>query len=325
MAGEWWTKTWNPISGCSPVSEGCRNCWAKRMARRMAGWNGYPEGDGFAPTFHRVRLDEPLHWRKPQVVFACGMGDLFHEGMRPEWIDAVLAVIALSARHTYMILTKRPKLWAFNYLTLSPAAGWWRDELGQAAWEHFGENAECAVANAIEGCLADGLNVWWPMRNLWLGVSVEDQATADERIPWLLRTPAAHRFVSYEPALGPVDLRWCEWCGSWGDHECEAADGDDTINLFIAGGETGPGARPAHPDWFRSVRDQCAAAGVPFHFKQWGEWAPNCLCDTKRAHRTVKRPEPGKPGCMFRCGHEAAGRLLDGVEHNAGPHLEERR
>ena len=281
MPGEWWTKTWNPVTGCSPVSEGCRNCWAQRMARRLAGRCGYPGGDGFAPTLHEDRLNEPLGRRKPEVYFSCGMGDLFHSDVPLEWIARVWAVMMGSQHHTYMILTKRPE-----------------------------RAAELLPRHLV-------------LPNVWVGVSVEDQATADRRIPWLLRTPAAHRFVSYEPALGPIDLdQWiggnfslgrCDICSqpyeeSYGAHSrrvnypCPSCaewrvstSFLPALDLVIAGGETGPGARPAHPDWFRSVRDQCAAAGVDFHFKQWGSHYP---------------------------ADDLVGRDLDGREHNAGPHLE---
>lgn len=368
MSGAWWTRTWNPVSGCSSVSEGCCNCWARRMAGRLAGRCGYPPavntigrrcpgGPGFAPTFHANRLDEPLRRRRPEVYFACGMGDLFHEDMRTEWIDAVLAVMALSARHTFMVATKRPRRMA-EHLNQRDAAGW-RDHLGQVAWGRWGEDAECAAANAIEGCLATGHNVGWPMRNLWAGTSVEDQATADERVPRLLLTAAAHRFVSYEPALGPADFRQI--------NGVTAADVADSVlyfplvrevtfegrnepvrtpsiglDLVVAGGETGPGARPAHPDWFRLVRDQCAAAGAGFHLKQFGEWIVGS--DDKLIHHGRVWDSDCDDCCwlgfdgevrhgsshgmhantfgMIRVGHKAAGRLLDGVEHNAGPHTE---
>ena len=252
MAGEWWTRTWNPVTGCSPVSEGCRNCWAQRMARRLAGRCGYPGGDGFAPTLHGDRLGEPVKRRQREVYFVCGMGDLFHPDVPLEWIAWVWNIMATRGHgcHTFMILTKRPE----------------------------------RAAKILAGQLV--------VPNVWVGVSVEDQATAGKRIPWLLRTPAAHRFVSYEPALGPVDLRTGIYAHPNGGRAGTSLDG---IDLLIAGGETGPGARPSHPDWFRSVRDQCAAAGVDFHFKQWGSHYP---------------------------ADDLAGRDLDGREHNAGPHLE---
>lgn len=250
--GAWWTRTWNPISGCSPISGGCRNCWARRIARRLAGRNGYPPGDGFTPTLHPERLDEPMRWRNPQVIALSWLGDLFHEYVPDEFLNQVFDTMAVCTQHTFMVLTKLAQRMC-EFVSHSPRP------IGKGGW-YFGGP--------------------YPLPNVWLGVSVEDQATADERIPWLLRTPAAHRFVSYEPAIGPARLDTCaSFCnlagqivpGDCGHGQlCRDALSIDGLDLVIAGGETGPGARPAHPDWFRSVAQQCQAAGVAFFMKQMG-------------------------------------------------------
>lgn len=249
---EWTEYTWNPVTGCSKVSEGCRHCYAERMAKRLAGRCGYPADEPFRVTVHPERLEEPLGWRKPRRIFVCSMGDLFHDEVEPTTITDVIDVIRDCPQHTFVVLTKRPV--RARRFTLD-------------------------------------------LPNLILGVSVEDQPTAEQRIPILLETQAAGRGVSYEPALGPVDF----------------SPYLPNLDWVIAGGETGPGARPAHPDWFRSVRDQCQAAKVPFFFKQWGEWFPNAIdcpapsgVDFNVPHQFVGDT------AMARVGRRRAGRLLDG-------------
>ena len=272
----WCDATWNPVIGCTKVSSGCANCYAEKVAKRFgtAGeyYNNVVKDDGYGTptgwnglTVRKQPKFNPLTARKPRTIFVCSMGDLFHERVLDDWIDEVMETIKAASWHRYMILTKRPKQ-MLSYMRIFP---WGK-----------------------------------PPSNLALGVSIEDQATADKRIPLLLQTPAAKRFVSFEPALGPVNL--CTSGGLWSDMNNQPVKNGHSIghgiDLVIMGGESGPKARPMHPDWARSMRDQCASAGVPFHFKQWGEWAPNCLCDTREAHKTIKRPQPGKPGVMFRCG-----------------------
>jgi len=213
---EWAEKSWNPITGCSAISEGCTHCWARRMAKRLAGRYGYPKDDPFRVTMHD-KLWEPKHWKKPRRVFVCSMGDLFHDDVSGYVIHCIFKIIKWNRDHTFIFLTKRP-------------------ERMRRIWMN------------IDGPSPD---------NAWLGVSVENQKRADERIPILLQIPAKVRFVSIEPMLGSVDLyQWIH---------------DDVLQWVILGGETGPGARPMHPDWARSVRDQCQEAGVPFFFKTWGD------------------------------------------------------
>ena len=286
---EWADAVWNPINGCTKVSEGCRNCYAERMATRLAGRAGYPAEHPFAVTLHPEHLEEPLHWRKGRRIFVCSMSDLFHPGVPDGFIIDVWSVMDSCPQHTFQILTKRP------------------DRMANLTGP--GEVPRP-----------------WELPNVWLGTSVEDQATADERIPHLLRCPAAVRFVSYEPALGPIDLHLEEIAiafepGSYGPNEEILGP----LHWAIAGGESGPKARPAHPVWFRSVRDQCQAAGVPFFFTQWGEWVPRPT--PARREDANWPPVLYRPGCrdplrwvwVDRVGKKAAGRLLDGVEHNAYP------
>jgi protein gp37 len=199
--------------------------------------------------FFPERLDEPLHWRKPSRVFVCSMGDLFHEDVEHEWRDQVFAVMAACPQHTFLVLTKRPKR-ANAYISMAM----------------YDEN--CGYDGWYEALEALGVPDASPMENVWLGVTAEDQQRADLRIPVLLETPAARRFVSIEPCLSAIDLR---------PHLFPKVVDDETmtrgfhsiprLDHVICGGETGPGARPMHPDWARLVRDQCQAAGVPFFLK----------------------------------------------------------
>ena len=243
--GQWWDTSWNPVTGCTPISEACDHCYAARMATRLRGRFGYPADDPFRVTFHKERLIDPAFWVKPRRVFVCSMGDLFHEEVAPMWQSMVLHAAEKAPQHAYMLLTKRP----------------------ERMHEFFTDNS---LGIQLAG-----------LPNLWLGVTVETQARADERIPVLLRIPAAKRFVSYEPALGPVDFSGylgraatkCVVCGLKYGHDAQIDVGTPHsgcrgLDWLIAGGETGPGARPAHPDWLRSVRDQCRIAGVPFWLKQ---------------------------------------------------------
>lgn len=238
---EWADVTWNPITGCTPVSEGCQNCYAKRMAQRLRGRCGYPEDEPFRVTVHENRLKEPLKWRKPRMVFVCSMGDLFHEDIDPEDIQDALWYMEQASQHTFLILTKRP------------------------------DNARTY------------LRVFYSQRtmpeNIWFGVTAENQQRADERIPILCEIPAAVRFVSVEPMLGPVRIKTLRELheGAAGMNLDPAFFSFNNINpngldvdWIICGGETGPGARPMHPDWVRSLRDQCQDAEVPFFFKQMG-------------------------------------------------------
>ena len=288
----WTGATWTPIRArhrvtgkvgwyCQRISEGCRHCYAATMN----GWRGNGV-DYTVPALTDVELflDErilaaPLRWRTPRRIFVCSMTDLFGAWMPDEWIDRIFAVMVCSSQHTFQILTKRPERMVTYFRDVvnrhEAKAAWVRQEVARAWLPH-------EPAPAPE----DDRFLWppdWPMRNVWLGVPVEEQATADARIPLLPQTPAAVRWVSYEPALASVDFsRWVF------DRKAEVnrlingpamlnrdqaeASVSYPLDWLVVGGESGRDARPPHPDWFRSARNQCGAVGVPFFFKQWGEW-----------------------------------------------------
>ena len=307
---EWTEKTWNPIVGCSIVSPGCTNCYAMRQAARiekmnpdLAHYRGLTQPSKAGPVWiGKVALSErallePLRRRKPTTWFVNSMGDLFHEDAPDAWIDRVFTVMALSPQHTFQVLTKRAKRMReyCELLDNEPV----RDTVRRivAAWPN---NAPVPVAG-----------IKFPLPNVWLGVSADDQKRADERIPDLLATPAAVRFVSAEPLLGPINFgRWLPrdggaiYDGAGGQMDyIEPTDGLDWI---IVGGESGPSARPMLVAWARSIRDQCKSAGVPFFFKQFGEFAPD-------------DNSPGAHTAMKRIGKHHAGRLLDGRTHDDMP------
>jgi len=355
---EWTDATWNIITGCSVVSAGCKHCYAMKLAgTRLA---HHPSREGLTidtaagPVWNgEVRFNDqwllqPLDWTKPRHIFVCAHGDLFHESVPDEWICAVFAIMASTPQHTFQVLTKRPqraRRWFERMRDRATAEGYLHECLkGRMGYDHPRRPAVNLAA--------------WPLPNVWLGVSVEDQAAADERVIHLLRTPAAVRWVSVEPLLGPVRL----WKLGKLDHESDSVGAEvyalsglravpdcdwksTRLDWVILGGESGPGARPMHPDWARSLRDQCAAAGVPFLFKQWGSWAGaggqrNALPHvwmtadgTAHPYSPAEHSDPLAPkpwttaedrdgiAYMAMCGKRRAGRLLDGVEHNGFPEL----
>ena len=343
---EWTGETWNPLRGCSRVSAGCDHCYAEGIAARFSGpgrafegvakmVHGKPHWTGKIALLPD-KLSEPLRRRKPTTYFVNSMSDLYHEGVPFEFIDQVFAVMALSPQHTFQILTKRPERMA-EYCSAESTGGMDGGEPLKMYDAHLRvARAARALINRMARKMPTGLP--WPLPNVWLGVSVEDQATADERIPHLLRTPAAVRFVSYEPALGPVDFTNLDptgtqsemeahgWSALWKDNPIGRA----WLDWIICGGESGPGARPMHPDWPRSVRDQCDEAGVPFFFKQHGAWAPLEAFGWNRDNtdREIARMTASQVGRWhaetdtYLVGKKRAGRKLDGEEHNGMPEPE---
>lgn len=360
---EWTDATWNPITGCSVVSPGCTNCYAMKLAgtrlqhhpsragltvNSKAGpvWNG-------KVRLNREWLTQPLEWKKPRMVFACAHGDLFHEDVPDDWILDVFTVMAIAQQHTFQVLTKRTD-------RMRELLSRREDDLLEeiySNWYTFSGGAR---------------EVWsWPLPNVWLGVSVEDQKRADERIPDLLATPAAIRWISAEPLLGSLDLRsnngGTQWIGGQrgcdGKHQHNGHTGEvihgvlhrsdpriqhhhhdehcePGLDWVVVGGESGKGARPMHPDWARSLRDQCEVAGVPFFFKQWGNWHQVYDRDVEdpdwRRCGTIQRQNPRGRWMNLEGGtgfhgerviytspttKSHAGRLLDGTVHNAMPEV----
>ena len=282
---EWTEETWNPVTGCTILSRGCSRCYAMRMAARLeamgqAKYAGTTKKvNGLAVWTGKINLvpdamSIPLRKRKPTTYFVNSMSDLFHEAVPFDFIDKVFAVMALCPHHTFQVLTKRPERMA-EYLGGSPDIGATRHlKVWNAAWnlpEWSADHSRGSIEAVIRHQGKDHVEPW-PLPNVWLGTSCEDQRAADERIPHLLRCPAAVRFLSVEPLLGPVEFsdvtRRSDAVKVLGQR---ALCG---IDLVIAGGESGLGARPCHPAWATSIRDQCVNAGVAFFWKQWGEWEP---------------------------------------------------
>ena len=291
----WTNSTWNIITGCSLVSPGCQSCYAMRLAgtrlKHTHAYQGLTKATPKGPVWNgKVRfnenlLDLPIRWRKPRRIFVNSMGDLFHEDVPDSWIDQVFLVMAVSPRHTFQVLTKRPQRMR-AYCSSNETIGRLTPMLAEVLQP---ASAQCRHKQ-------DGLK-GFILPNVWIGVSVEDQKRADERIPILLDAPAAVRWISAEPLLGPLNL--ARFVG---------------VDWVVAGGESGPGARPMDPEWVRSIRDQCVASGVPFHFKQWGEFGP--IPDMKFEGSTgigrIRYAEVWNPDIVHRIGKKKAGRILDG-------------
>lgn len=276
---EWTDATWNPVTGCTKVSPGCDHCYAETFAERWRGKAGHHFENGFDLTLRPERIDQPLRWKRPRRI---SMSDLFHEGIGDGYIADVFAVMARTPQHAYQLLTKRH--------------GRMRSLLSGDLYDLMVRRlADVDIAG--EEVPARGVR--WPLPNVWLGVSVEDQKWADIRIPALLTTPAAVRWLSCEPLLGPIDIEQA---------------GGHLVDWIVAGGESGPKARPMRTEWARSLRDQCIAAEVPFLFKQWGNWvAPSQMTDeTFMDFESVHGCDAYDPDQPWRFDKKRAGRLLDG-------------
>lgn len=366
---EWTDRSdWNPIRGCTRVSPGCGGpgphggCYAEAIAARFSDpgqpFHGYAKRTVKGPRWTgRVdlideRLTRPMRWRRPAKIFASSTSDIFHESLSSSDIDRLFAVMALCPHHTFQVLTKRSARMR-AYLADRARRFFVCDEILALR----GRATDNAIDKAIwdltrrEGALQNR----WPLANVWLGVSVEDQQRGFDRIPDLLATPAAVRWISAEPLLGPLNLRCLEGSidnafdgyafdalagagVSYSDTRATVAFDTPKLDWIVTGGESGPGARPMHPDWARSLRDQCRATGVPFFFKQWGEWrdrgAEQPISARKyRSHIAYvdadtgqNKPHPNRfsDETMVRLGRNRSGRLLDGIEHNAFPEVEAR-
>ncbi len=360
---EWTDETWNPLRGCSRVSEGCRNCYAETVANRFSG-KGHPyegliaKGGQWNGAIKLVpeKLLEPWRWVKPRMIFVNSMSDLFHPAVPFDYIAAVFFIMSVTTRHTYQVLTKRPERmleffrWAeandpYECDGIDDGIEWAARRIPaieELAWE-----SATAKRGGYDNC-----GPAFPYENVWLGVSVEDQATANERIPLLLQTPAAVRWISAEPLLGPIDLADLQ------NPDCQFGEGQPWLNAIagfvydslgdtcgspgldwvVVGGESGAGARPMDPSWVRSLQSQCAGTRTPFFFKQWGDWLPGekvpgeshyARCDNGEIMKVNGTPardnfqtDPDKHSgdlIALRIGKKAAGRILDGREWSQYP------
>lgn len=368
---EWTDATWNPITGCSLVSPGCTNCYAMKLAgsrlKHHASRQGLTIDTKAGPVwngevrFNEQWLDQPLRWKRPRRIFVCAHGDLFAENVPDEWIDRVFAVMALAPQHTFQVLTKRAARMREYVSGVRSSIPY----LGRMPLERI--HLEAVGHMEGDGGFMDTLkrhgNVYslycsvpWPLPNVWLGVSAEDQKRADERVPELLTTPAIVRFISAEPLLGPIDFQQIAAgvhddfadCGGhpdpsypiesvdWGRYDALRGEYWSTtrtpdgivhsqheqlgftlpkLDQIIVGGESGPDARPMPLEAARSIRDQCAAGGTAFFFKQWGICLP--------AGQLMADGRPWSPigGSTLRGIKAVTGRLLDGVEHNGMPEV----
>lgn len=334
---EWTDASWTPIRArnkvtgrvgwhCEHATPGCENCYSETLNRRLGTGLLFKPGHrkDVEMFLDEKMLTQPLRWQRPRMIFVCSMTDLFADFVPDEWLDQVFAVMALAPQHVFQVLTKRiDRMWGYIRSKKRKAPEW-------VSLPEIGGK----VLLPYEGGVPT---------NVWIGVSVEDQRRADERIPALLDTPAAVRWISAEPLLGPVDLTniWPDGTASMdalvgrASHSLGMVERTACLDWVVAGGESGPGARPMHPSWARDLRDQCAATGVAFHFKQWGAWSPSDLDASDSSPHgwlspdgtlvrgdilDVKRSPCEKPcRLMYQIGKRAAGRLLDGRTHDEWP------
>ena len=332
---EWTEKTWNPVVGCAVTSPGCKNCYAMQMAGRLESINSVtnkmPQYVGTTKKVNGKTVwtgkigiapdhvwEKPLRRKKPTMYFVNSEGDLFHPNVPDDAIDRAFAVMALSPQHTFQVLTKHPERMR-DWMRAHTTETW--GDLGYSLffqqafeWPYFSDKEEWLDNHLHNGALSDALCCQpelWP--NVWLGVSVEDQNHANQRIPLLLDTPAAIRFISVEPLLSKISFRWAAWHPMSGGKGTitNHLDGLRRLDWVICGGESGRNARPMHPAWARSLRDECAEAGVPFFFKQWGLNIPWNQVHPKRSN------DPDD--FCFRGQKNLDPKTLDGVVHNAMP------
>jgi protein gp37 len=261
---QWTNKTWNPTTGCNKVSQGCKNCYAEVMHKRQMAMNPHKYTKPFSAgvEVHEDELIKPYKWKKPCMIFVNSMSDLFHEDVPFEFIVKVYAIMKACPQHTFQVLTKR----------IERALEFYK-------WVQ-GNIDQLKIALPILGFVMKNEGAFFPPSNVWIGTSCEDQTTYNQRVPILLQIPAAIRFLSCEPLLGPIDLRFDSNCMDYNHADFghgRACIDTHKIHWVIAGGESGHKARPVHPDWIRSLRNQCDSkkgANIPFFFKQWGEYLP---------------------------------------------------
>lgn len=334
--------TWNPVSGCTKLTAECKFCYVERDWHRLTHLPAYKDREFTDIACHEDRLDQPLRWHRGRRIFVCSTSDLFHSEVPDEFIDQVFAVMSLSPQHTFLILTKR----SARMLAYLSAKGR-RSAIAQAA-DKF------PARHVVDWVRADGITEverggdphenaqWlprWPLPNVQIGVTAGTQQTFDERVADLVQTPAATRWVSMEPLLESVDVQaLCNYsgCGDHGGQACENTKcSSRKIDWGVAGGESGPRARPMHPAWARSIRDKFGQFGVGFYFKQHGEWGEidprtwdgksalmmlnndgTSYCpDGAPTPQMIEDCEGGDWVCMARLGRSKTGELLDGVSH----------
>lgn len=339
---EWTNKTWNPVTGCTKVSQGCKNCYAERIYERFHGHGSFKN-----VITHEEKLYDPIKWKQPAKIFVNSMSDLFHEDVPFDFIDMVFAIMGLCPQHTFQVLTKRSERMVEYFKSRADMA-----EIEEAAEiivytnphlffqkEHY--NVEGKKSFIISNELQPHLKTagWYsgttyvefgdgdygkdsefiyegeyPFPNVWMGVSVENNEQA-QRMQHLAEIDAAVKFLSCEPLLGPITL------------PVDSNDGSGFFDWIIVGGESGPGSRPMHPDWARSLRDQSKHTGAAFFFKQWGEYLPKCQTDSfipdlplAKTERKFQSPHnPNKLNTYYRLGKKKAGSILDGIEHKEFP------
>jgi protein gp37 len=341
---EWTDATWNPLRArnpetgkaghhCVKISPACAHCYAASMNKRLGTNLDYTSSSPTETYLDAEALQQPLAWRRPRRIFVCSMTDLFGEWVPDAFIRRMFAVMSFAGQHTFQVLTKRPERMAAWFAndeenSLSACQAEFCVEDGYPRTP--GGRSRIRDGRSINGThkgLGDGN--YWPLPNVQHGVTAENQQYADERIPWLLKTPAAVRFLSCEPLLGPIDAEL--YLGL-----ADTVTATPYIDWIIAGGESGQQARPMHPAWARGLRDQCKDASVPFFFKQWGEWVPwvgrdlgELLLENASRHAevmpdgTLHTKTVGHGGeLMARLGKKKAGRLLDGREWNEFPQTE---
>jgi protein gp37 len=290
----WTNRVWNPCRGCSPASPGCEHCYAEAMARRFpwgakvtskkGRWNGKVE-------LLDAKLGDPLRWREPSLVFVNSVSDLFHPAVPFDFVAAVFGVMAAARKHTFQVLTKRPERMAQFFAWLQCE---WLEARSSSGYNPRSTQADLCTAAAISHGVKPGgplitasVTAMWPLPNVWLGATAEDQLRLDDRWGYLNHCPAAVRFLSLEPMLGPIDLdrklgRWseCPACGEGvklDEDGCCATCGEDAyrwgVDWVIVGGESGPRARPCDARWIRNVVAKCRKAEVPCFVKQLGRYA----------------------------------------------------
>lgn len=324
----WAEATWNVITGCEVLSPGCKRCYAMRLAggRLKNHWSrqGLTVDTKAGPVWTgEVRynpewLDQPLRWSRPRMIFVAAHSDIGHPGILEEWRDCIFAVAALRPDHIFLVLTKRPDvLGAYLAHPTTPGRVFAHAmRLGVKTRRTRDPNAVHATAQRISN---------WPLPNVWVGASAEDQPHLDERLPHLLTLPAVLHWLSIEPMLGPVDIGHAV---GWRGFSNGFDPLEQRISWVIAGGESQDSDRPIDPRWVRSLRDQCQAAGIAFHFKQWGDWRPLETTDRNIAARLEpsirSRLEtngiPVSEIDMIKVGAAAAGRMLDGRIWDEFPH-----